>query len=156
MVLILRSSAFGPGDVIPEEHTTDGRDLSPPLSWSGAPAGTKSFALVVVDPDAPDPAAPRMVWAHWVLYGIPDGTTSLPAGVAVATIPGAREGRNDWGDPGYRGPAPPIGRHRYSHVLYALDTVLPDLGGRARRADLERAMKGHILARAELVGTYER
>jgi hypothetical protein len=156
MPFTLRSPAFGPGEEIPCEHTGDGEDLSPPLAWTGAPAGTKCFALIVDDPDAPDPRAPRRVWVHWVLYGIPADVANLPAGVRVSALRGAREGRNDWGTRGYRGPAPPIGRHRYFHRLAALDALLPDLGAAATRSDLERAMEGHILASAELIGTYER
>jgi Raf kinase inhibitor-like YbhB/YbcL family protein len=156
MALVIRSTAFDHGGEIPPEHTADGADVSPPLSWTGAPAATRSFALIVEDPDAPDPRAPRMVWVHWVLYGIPAGVASLARGVDVSALPGAKEGMNDWGEPGYRGPAPPVGRHRYFHKLYALDAALPDLGQGARRADLERAMRGHILAEAALVGTYER
>jgi len=156
MAFTLRSPAFGQGEEIPVAHTEDGDDLSPPLAWSGAPAGTKSFALIIDDPDAPDPRAPRRVWVHWVLYGVPADVTSIPAGAVVSSLAGAREGRNDWGTPGYRGPAPPIGRHRYFHRLYALDTRLPDLGPAARRADLERAMEGHVIESAELVGTYGR
>ena len=154
--LTLASSAFAPRGAIPERHTCDGEDVSPPLAWSGAPAGTKSFALVVDDPDAPDPAAPKVVWVHWVLYDLPATATALPAGVAAKTLPpGTREGLNDWKRTGYGGPCPPVGRHRYFHRLYALDVVLPDLG-RPTRAALEKAMAGHVLARTELVGTYQR
>ncbi len=154
--LSLVSPAFGPMGGIPKRHTCDGEDLSPPLAWSGAPAGTKSFALVVDDPDAPDPAAPRVVWVHWVLYDLPASTTSLAAGTTAKTLPpGAREGLNDWRQPGWRGPCPPVGRHRYFHKLYAIDIVLPDLH-HPTRAALEQAMVGHVLAEAELVGTYQR
>ncbi|MBW1982197.1 MAG: YbhB/YbcL family Raf kinase inhibitor-like protein [Deltaproteobacteria bacterium] len=152
----LTSSAFSPSGEIPLRFTCDGDDTSPPLSWSGVPEGTKSLALIVDDPDAPDPAAPRMTWVHWVLYNIPAHVQGLPEGVKSSDLPaGTREGLNDWKRTGYGGPCPPIGRHRYFHKLYALDVVLPDLGTPTKSA-LEKAMKGHILAKAELVGTYQR
>ena len=121
------------------------------------PAGTKSLALVVDDPDAPDPAAPKLVWVHWVLYDLPPGTSRRsPQGSTAKTLPpGTREGLNDWKRTGWRGPCPPIGRHRYFHKLYALDIVLPDLH-HPDKAALEKAMAGHVLAKAELVGTYQR
>jgi len=120
------------------------------------PANAKSLALIVDDPDAPDPAAPRMVWVHWVLYNLPPGVAGLPEGVAPRDLPeGARQGVNDWKRVGYGGPCPPIGRHRYFHKLYALDTVLPDLGA-PTKAKLAKAMQGHILAEVELIGTYQR
>jgi Raf kinase inhibitor-like YbhB/YbcL family protein len=149
MTLSLHSPAFPPNGEIPKEYTCDGKDLAPPLEWSGAPAGTKSFALIVDDPDAPDPKAPKTTWVHWVVYDIPASVTALPKAA------GTREGLNDWKRTGYGGPCPPIGRHRYFHKLYALDTTLGDLG-RPTKGALERAMQGHILARAELVGTYQR
>ncbi|MFA6310683.1 MAG: YbhB/YbcL family Raf kinase inhibitor-like protein [Sterolibacterium sp.] len=137
-------------------HTCDGRDLSPPLAWSGIPPGTRSLALIVDDPDAPDPASPKMTWVHWVLYNIPPNPATLAAGIADADLPpGTRQGINDWKRTGYGGPCPPIGRHRYFHKLYALDAVLPDLG-RPDKASLERAMRGHIIGQAELVGLYQR
>jgi Raf kinase inhibitor-like YbhB/YbcL family protein len=155
-VLTLTSPAFAAGGAIPARYTCEGTDVSPPLAWSGAPEGTRSFALVVDDPDAPDPAAPKRVWVHWVLYGLPPSMRALAEGASPGALPaGAREGRHDGGGSGYSGPCPPIGRHRYFHKLYALDTVLPDLGSKATKADLERAMHGHVLASAELVGTYE-
>ncbi len=156
MSLTLTSSAFAPGGEIPARFTCQGENVSPALAWRGAPAGTASFALIVDDPDAPDPAHPRMTWVHWVLYDLPADTTELPEGVAPGALPpGTREGRNDWKRTGYGGPCPPIGRHRYFHKLYALDTALGDLGEPAK-AELERAMAGHVLARAELVGTYRK
>ena len=156
MPLIMKSSAFTDGQEIPRRHTCEGEDVSPPLAWSGAPAGTKTFALIVDDPDAPDPKAPQMTWVHWVLYNLPATATALPEGVKPAALPaGTREGRNDWKRTGYGGPCPPIGRHRYFHKLYALDAALPDLGTPGK-AELEHAMKGHVLARAELVGTYQK
>lgn len=156
MPLKLTSSAFSTGGSIPVEHTCEGADLSPPLSWSGIPAGTKSLALIVDDPDAPDPAAPRMTWVHWLLYNLPPAAAGLPEGVAPAALPaGTREGLNDWKRTGYGGPCPPIGRHRYFHKLYALDTLLPDLE-RPTKVLLEKALQGHVLAQAELIGTYQK
>lgn len=156
MPLGLTSPAFPHQGDIPRRHTCEGADMSPPLSWSDAPTGTKSLALIVDDPDAPDPKAPRMTWVHWVLYNLPAEARALPEGVRRDALPpGTREGRNDWKRTGYGGPCPPIGRHRYFHKLYALDTVLPDLGA-PTKSDLERAMEGHVLARAELVGTYKK
>lgn len=152
----LQSKSFAAGGAIPRAHTCQGTDIAPALSWSGAPAGTKSFALIVDDPDAPDPAAPKMVWVHWVVYNLPASTSALPEGATKATLPaGAREGENDWRAPGWRGPCPPVGRHRYFFKLYALDTVLPDLGTPTKAA-LEKAMKGHVIGQAELVGTYQK
>jgi Raf kinase inhibitor-like YbhB/YbcL family protein len=156
MTLALTSPAFAPLGAMPKRHTCDGEDLSPPLAWSGVPAGTKSLALVVDDPDAPDPAAPKLVWVHWVLYDLPPGAVSLAQGATAKTLPpGALEGLNDWKRTGWRGPCPPVGRHRYFHKLYALDMVLPDLH-HPDKAALEKAMTGHVLAKAELVGTYQR
>ena len=156
MSLTIASIAFPANGAIPAAYTCEGDDRSPPLAWSGAPAGTKSFALVVDDPDAPDPAAPRMTWVHWVLYDIPATATALAEDVDPGDLPkGTREGVNDWGRTGYGGPCPPIGRHRYFHKLYALDTVLGDLH-RPKKAALEQAMKGHVLAEAVLVGTYQK
>ena len=154
MTMMLTSPAFAAGDEIPIRYTCEGDDVSPPLAWSMLPAGTKSLALIVDDPDAPDPKAPKMTWVHWVLYNLPPSADGLPEGVAAGALPaGTREGLNDWKRSGYGGPCPPIGRHRYFHKLYALDTVLPDLG-RPSKVALERAMQGHILAQAELLGTY--
>lgn len=154
--MALTSSAFAPDGAIPAQHTCDGADRSPPLTWSGVPAAALSLALIVDDPDAPDPSAPRMTWVHWVLYDLPPGAHGLPEAVAAAELPpGTRRGANDWKRTDYRGPCPPVGRHRYVHKLYALDVVLPDLAGPSK-ADLERAMKGHILAEARLIGTYQR
>lgn len=156
MDMTITSSAFEHNGPVPKLYTCEGQDISPPLAWSGVPARARSLALIVDDPDAPDPAAPRMTWVHWVLYNIPPAAMGLPEGVAVSDLPpGTREGMNDWGRTGYGGPCPPIGRHRYFHKLYALDTVLPDLGKPAKTT-LEQAMKGHVLASTELVGTYQR
>ena len=155
MVLSITSSAFAHQGEIPTLYTCEGKDLSPPLAWSGAQDGVKSLALIVDDPDAPDPKAPRMTWVHWVLYNIPPEATGLPEGVGRALPAGTLEGLNDWKRTGYGGPCPPIGRHRYFHKLYALDTLLPDLKS-PTKAQLEKAMEGHVLAKAELVGTYQK
>ncbi len=156
MALTLTSSAFTHGGAIPRQYTCDGSDRSPPLAWSGAPAGTQSFALIVDDPDAPDPKAPKMTWVHWVLYNIPVGVTALAEGVRPSDLAaGTLEGINDWKRTGYGGPCPPIGQHRYFHKLYALSTVLPDLK-RPTKAKLEQALQKHVLAKAELMGTYQR
>ena len=156
MTLSITSSAFAANAPMPSLYTCEGKDISPPLAWSGAPAGTKSFALVVDDPDAPDPAAPKMTWVHWVLYDIPATASGLPEAVAAAALPaGTRQGLNDWDRTRYGGPCPPIGRHRYFHKLYALDAMLPDLK-RPDKAALEKAIKGHILAQAVLIGTYQK
>ncbi len=156
MSLTLTSQVFPAGGEIPAQYTCDDQDTSPPLAWSGLPDGAKSLALIVDDPDAPDPAAPKMIWVHWVLYNLPPTATGLPADVAASDLPGGTlEGTNDWNRTGYGGPCPPIGRHRYFHKLYALDVVLPDLG-EPTKAQLEHAMQGHILDQAELIGTYLR
>jgi len=156
MTLELTSQAFSPNDSIPAIYTCDGRDISPPLSWSGLPSGTKSLALIADDPDAPDPKAPKMTWVHWVLYNIPADTNGLAENAGSGELPGdTLEGVNDWGRTGYGGPCPPIGRHRYFFKLYALDTVLPDLGS-PRKENLLEAMGGHVLGQAELFGTYQR
>jgi Raf kinase inhibitor-like YbhB/YbcL family protein len=156
MTLTLTSSGFKSQGSIPKRNTCDGENVSPPLTWTGVPAGTKSLALIVDDPDAPDPAHPKRTWVHWVLYNLPPTEGGLVEGVAVAALPaGTLQGKNDWQSTGYGGPCPPIGRHRYFHKLYALDVALPDLRQPAKAA-LEAAMKGHVLAQAELVGTYQR
>jgi hypothetical protein len=154
MVLELTSPAFHHAGEIPSEYTCEGRDVSPQLDWRGVPAGAKSLVLVVDDPDAPDPAAPKTTWVHWVLYNLPPAAGGLARGVTVLP-PGTRQGRNDWGRPGYGGPCPPIGRHRYFHQLYALDAVLPDLH-QPTKAQVEQAMRGHVLATAVLMGTYQK
>ena len=156
MALEISSTAFGPDATIPKRCTCEGSDVSPPLHWQGVPAGTRSLALIVDDPDAPDPRAPKMTWVHWVLANLPANSAGLPEGVAPAALPkGTVEGLNDWKRTGYGGPCPPIGRHRYFHKLYALDTVLPDLG-RPDKAKLEKALAGHILAQAVLLGSYQK
>jgi Raf kinase inhibitor-like YbhB/YbcL family protein len=156
MAFRLRSSAFEPDAEIPRRHTCEGEDVSPPLAWSDPPAGTRSFALIVDDPDAPDPKAPKRTWVHWVAYDLPADARALDEGAGAGALPpGARPGRNDWGRPDWGGPCPPIGRHRYFHKLYALDAPLGDLGTPTKAA-LERAMEVHVLGRAELVGTYQK
>jgi Raf kinase inhibitor-like YbhB/YbcL family protein len=156
MAFVLTSPAFANNGRIPAQYTCDGVDISPPLSWSDAPQGTRSFALIVDDPDAPDPKAPKVIWVHWVIYNIPADVTSLPEDAARRGLPaGAQQGLNDSKRVGYNGPCPPIGRHRYFHKLYALDTVLQDLG-HPTKAQLLSAMQGHVLAEAQLVGTYEK
>jgi Raf kinase inhibitor-like YbhB/YbcL family protein len=154
MTMTIGSSAFAQHGAIPGQYTCEGEDLSPPLEWSGVPAGAQSLVLIVDDPDAPDPAAPKMTWVHWVLYNLPPDGAGLPEAVK-SLPPGTREGLNDWKRTGYGGPCPPIGQHRYFHRLYALDAVLPDLG-KPTKALLEAAMKGRVLAQAELVGTYQK
>jgi Raf kinase inhibitor-like YbhB/YbcL family protein len=156
MTFRLASTAFTEGGAIPSKHTCEGADISPPLTWSGVPSAAKSLALIVDDPDAPDPAAPRTIWVHWVVYDLPSNTTGLAEGVDANHMPdGAKVGLNDWKKPSYGGPCPPIGRHRYFHKLYALDTTLPELQ-KPTKAALEAAMKGHILAEAQLIGTYQK
>src|SRR5512139_1139820 len=156
MGLALSSPAFAPGAEIPVLFTCEGRDLSPALDWTGVPEAAKSLVLIVDDPDAPDPEAPRTTWVHWVLYNLPPTSRGLPQGVAPAALPpGTKQGTNDWKRTGYGGPCPPIGRHRYFHKLYALDVVLPDLGT-AAKARVEAAMTGHVIAHAELIGTYQK
>jgi Raf kinase inhibitor-like YbhB/YbcL family protein len=156
MSMNITSPAFAQQGEIPVRYTCDGQDVSPELAWSGLPADTRSLVLIVDDPDAPDPAAPKRTWVHWVLYNIPPDTSGLPEGVGADGLPpGAGQGLNDWRRTGFGGPCPPVGRHRYFFKLYALNIVMPDLGI-TTKTDLERAMKGHVLAQAELIGTYQR
>ena len=149
----LTSSAFAHQAPIPSRYTCEGEDEPPPLAWSEVPDGTRSFALIVDDPDAPDPAAPKVTWVHWVVYNLPHTLTALEAGAPLPAL--ARVGRNDWHQTRWGGPCPPIGRHRYYFKLYALDTLLPDLAP-STKASLEAAMAPHVLATAELVGTYQK
>lgn len=153
----LTSSAFLPFSDIPKCHTCEGADQSPALSWSGVPAQAKSLVLIIDDPDAPDPDHPKMTWVHWVLYNIPPNITGFNSAKpgALDLPPGTLSGLNDARETVYHGPCPPIGRHRYFHKLYALDTMLPDLH-LPTKAILEKAMQGHILAQCELVGTYKK
>ncbi len=156
MAFKLTSTSFSNGEELLMEYTCEGDDISPPLSWEGIPDGTKSLVLIVDDPDAPDPEAPKMTWVHWVLYNIPTNIHGLPEGVKASELePGTESGLNSWHRTGYGGPCPPIGRHRYFHKLYALDTVLTGLK-RPTKEQVEKAMKGHILAKSELVGTYKK
>ncbi len=152
----LSSSAFRHQSSIPSRYTCDSDDVSPPLAWTDVPNDTKSFVLIVDDPDAPDPAAPKRVYVHWVIYDIPASARALPESATAKTLPaGSREGKNDFGHTHYGGPCPPIGRHRYFHKLYALDATLGDRGPLSK-AEALAAMKGHVIGEAELVGTYER
>ena len=156
MSLKITSTAFQPGGAIPSKYTCEDRDLSPPLAWSGAPPGTKTFALIVDDPDAPDPAKPQRVYVHWVLYNLPATTIALPENASKKGLPkGAVQGKNDWGKSEYGGPCPPIGRHRYFFKLYALDIELTGLSS-PTKGDLERAMNGHVVDSGELIGTYQK
>jgi Raf kinase inhibitor-like YbhB/YbcL family protein len=155
MALTLSSSAFEPGGKIPSKYTCEGDDVSPPLSFDGVPQGAKSLALILDDPDAPDPKAPKRVWVHWVLYNLPPDAKGLPEDASRAGLPkGAASGVNDFKEASYDGPCPPIGRHRYFHKLYALDIALPGKG--LTKAAFEAAIKGHVLAQAELIGTYQK
>ena len=156
MSLTLTSPAFENEGEIPVLYTCEGDDISPALAWSGVPSGAASLALIMDDPDAPDPRAPKMTWVHWVLYNFPASSTGLREGIPPTGLPaGTLEGLNDWKRTGWGGPCPPIGRHRYFFKLYALDTVLPDLQ-RPTKSKLEAAMDGHILTQAVLMGTYEK
>ena len=156
MTLEITSPAFQDQGEILAEFTCDAEDRSPPLAWSGVPEGAKSLALIVDDPDAPDPAAPKVVWVHWVLYDMAATATGLPAAATNADLPdGTRVGLNDWNASRYGGPCPPIGRHRYFFKLYALDTVLGELDP-PTKVQLKIAMDGHILDEAQIMGTYER
>jgi Raf kinase inhibitor-like YbhB/YbcL family protein len=155
-MMTLNSSAFADQGEIPTQYTCEGSDVSPPLSWTGVPAGTKSLALIVDDPDAPDPKAPKVTWVHWVLFNLPSETTSLAENASARGLPaGAKQGTNDFKKNTYGGPCPPIGRHRYYFKLYALDTTL-DANRIATKPDLEKAMSGHTLATAQRMGTYQK
>jgi hypothetical protein len=151
MALTLTSPAFSEGETIPQRHTGDGEDQSPALRWTGAPSGTRSFALIVHDPDAP-----KGDFTHWVLVDIPARTEEIPEG-AAATVVGV-PGTNDFSKIGYGGPSPPPGHgpHRYYFSLYALDQERTGLSRGARRAEAEAAIQGHILGQAQLMGRYER
>ena len=155
MALVITSPAFTHNGEMAIKYTCEDDDVSPALRWSGVPASARSLALIVDDPDAPDPAAPRRVYVHWVVYDMTPTSTGLPEGVKAVEQPnGGRQGMNDGGNVGYMGPCPPIGRHRYFFKLYALDAMLGELGA-ATKAQVEAAMRGHILEQAELVGTYQ-
>jgi len=148
----LTSPAFADHGDIPRKHTCEGDDVSPSLAVEDIPPGTRSLALIVDDPDAPDPAAPRMTWVHWVLYDLPPDTVNFPVGV-TSTALHALDGLNDWEETGYRGPCPPIGRHRYFFKLFALDTRLGDLH-RPSSHRLQLAFTGHVVAQTQLIGVY--
>jgi Raf kinase inhibitor-like YbhB/YbcL family protein len=155
-MLRIISTAFQNEGEIPTKHTCEGEDISPALEWSAVPEGTQSLALIVDDPDAPDPDAPKMVWVHWVLFNLPPDSGGLREGIASQELPtGTCEGLNDWKRVGWGGPCPPIGRHRYFFRLYALDCRLR-ISGAIGRKQLDRAMQGHVLAEATLMGTYQK
>lgn len=152
----LTSIAFKQGGSIPTKYTCQGEDSSPPLSIAGVPPGARSLALIVDDPDAPDPSAPKTTWVHWVLFNLPTDTAALPEAADSAALPEeAVQGINDWKKAKYGGPCPPTGRHRYFFKLYALDSTLT-LGSHTSKAQLEQAMQGHIVEQTELVGTYKK
>jgi Raf kinase inhibitor-like YbhB/YbcL family protein len=152
--LTIISSAFSHEEEIPPVYTCEGKDISPPLQWSDLPDGTASLVLIVDDPDAPDPEAPKMTWVHWLLYNLPPSGSGLEEAISPAQLPsGTLEGMNDWKRTGYGGPCPPIGRHRYFFKLYALDSLLPDLN-QPTKDELLKAMEGHVLEMSELMGTY--
>jgi len=154
LTLILTSSAFKPLGPMPARFTCEGADVSPPLAWRDVPKEAKSLAIVVDDPDAPDPHAPTKTWVHWVVYNLPPALTGLPEAATLSDLPaGTRFGRNDFLRYDYGGPCPPIGRHRYFHKLYALDVMLPVLT-MGTKNELVGAMAGHVLATGELIGTY--
>lgn len=156
MTFELTSTAFRNMGAIPALYTCEGKNISPPLTWKNIPKGTKSLVLIVDDPDAPDPAAPKFTWVHWVLYNIPPGKTGFAEGAGNHPAEtGMQEGFSSWNRGGYGGPCPPIGTHRYFFKLYALDTVIDDLLS-PLKADVEAAMKGHILGEAVLIGTYKK
>lgn len=156
MTLMITSTAFEDGGAMAAKYTCEGPNISPPLTWSGVPDGARSLALIVDDPDAPDPAAPKMTYVHWVLYNLPVDSGGLPEGTTSGDMPpGTLEGTNDWQRTGYGGPCPPIGRHRYFHKLYALDVHLEDLKEPTKNA-LLAAMEGHVIAQAQIVGTYRK
>jgi Raf kinase inhibitor-like YbhB/YbcL family protein len=156
MAFSIQSSEFENGGAIPTIYTCQGDDISPPLCWQDVPEGTQSLALIVHDPDVPSPDKPVRIWVHWVLYNMPVDTAALSQGMTSAQLPAATlEGRNDWNRTDYGGPCPPMGRHRYFFRLYALDTRLADLH-QPTKDQLEKAMQGHIIAEAELIGTYKK
>jgi Raf kinase inhibitor-like YbhB/YbcL family protein len=156
MTFSLSSSAFDPNAAVPTKYTCEGANISPPLAWSGAPATAKSYALIVEDPDAPDPAKPTRVVSHWVAYNIPASATSLSENASNKGMPaGSAQGSNEGNKPIYMGPCPPIGRHRYFFKLFVLDTMLKGLSN-PKKADLEKAIQGHVIGNAVLIGTYEK
>ncbi len=152
MNIEVKSAAFQDGGMIPKRYTCDGQDISPPLAWSGLPADAKSIALIMDDPDAP-----MGTWVHWVLFNIPPGTKELTEKVpgTPSLSNGAKHGMNSWPRLGYGGPCPPRGTHRYYFKLYALDAVL-DLQSGATKAQLLKAIQGHVLAEGQVMGKYTR
>lgn len=156
MSLQLLSPSFMQKADIPSRHTCDGQNVSPELAWEGVPNACKSLALIVDDPDAPDPAAPQTTWVHWLLYNIPAQVSGIKEGMTTNNLPaGTLQGVNDWHKTGYGGPCPPVGQHRYFFKLYALDIQLPDLN-KPIKSILERAMQGHVLDQVILMGLYQR
>jgi len=151
----MQSEDFENGGEIPRLFTCDGQDLPPSLRWSDLPPGTRSLALIMDDPDAPDPAAPQRTWVHWVLFNIPATSGGVPDTGKNPLPNGTQAGINDWQRTGYGGPCPPIGRHRYYFKLFALDTELAGLA-KPTRTELEKAIQGHIIDHTELVGFYQR
>lgn len=155
MAITLRSDSFPADGSIPSACTCEGEGRSPHLAWSDIPEGAKSLALIVDDPDAPDPRAPQRTWVHWILFDIPPTVHELEEGASVDLPEGVRQGINDSRRLGYGPPCPPIGRHRYVFKLYALDRALPSLD-EPTKDELVEAMQGHVLARAQLIGTYQK
>ena len=156
MALAMASNAFNNGEGIPSIYTCEGENISPPLVWDGMPEQTQSLVLIVDDPDAPDPRAPKMTWVHWVVFNIPAETTNLTAGASLKSLPlGTEEGFNDWKQTGYGGPCPPIGRHRYFHKLYALDSTLKGVG-EPTKVNILAAMEGHVITKTVIYCTYEK
>lgn len=150
----IKSSVFEESSEIPTKYTCEGDNISPPLSWEGVPETTQSLVLIVDDPDAPDPADPKMVWDHWLLYNIDPKSKGLAENIGLHEFPaGTLRGTTSWKNQNYGGPCPPIGRHRYFHKLYALNVVLPDLNG-PTSDQLRQAIAGHVIDEAILIGTY--
>ena len=156
MSFSITSAAFDAEQEIPKRYTCDEKDISPPLQWTGVPEGSQSLVLIMDDPDAPDPEAPKMTWVHWILYNLPTDSGGLPDAVQDSGLPSeTRQGINSWGRTGYGGPCPPIGRHRYFFKLYALNCTVPDLD-HPDKDELLKHMQGHVLAETVLMGTYQR
>ncbi|MCS5711262.1 YbhB/YbcL family Raf kinase inhibitor-like protein [Candidatus Berkiella aquae] len=147
------SPVFKHNEPIPTKYTCEGDDISPPLSWEDIPNEAKSLVLIVDDPDAPDPAAPKLTWVHWILYNLDPKSKGLNEHTSIPH--GASPGLTNWNKTSYGGPCPPIGRHRYFHKLYALDIVLPDLKNPSKEA-LLAAMENHVIAKTEMIGTYQK
>lgn len=152
----IKSSVFEESAEIPSKYTCEGDNISPPLRWEEVPPTAKSLVLIVDDPDAPDPGAPKMIWDHWLLYNIDPKTTELKENAGLHELPeGTLRGTTSWKNQNYGGPCPPIGRHRYFHKLYALNVILPDLN-RPTSDQLRQAMAGHVIDEAVLIGTYQK